>query len=356
MKQKVSIILSILLPIQVGLVAVLKHYPAIVEQYYSNGIFPIIALIERYLLGWLPFSGGDVLYFVFALLLIRWGYKRFKTRFRQPKKWGLQALSVVSVLYFCFHFFWGLNYYRLPLNQSLHIGNTYSSEELVELTQMLIKQSNSYQEKLSGNDSLKVEFPFTPEEVRQLAIAGYHQIATRFPQLDYRVESIKPSLYSLPLTYMGFSGYINPLTNEAQVNSRAPAFSMPSITAHEIGHQLGYAKENEANFMAVLNLVNHPNPYFRYAGYTFALQYCLGDLYRSHPQKAKELATKINWGVYKNYQEVTQFWASYQNPLEPVFKLFYGHYLKANNQPKGMRSYNYVVALMVNYFDENGAF
>ncbi|MCB0475915.1 MAG: DUF3810 family protein, partial [Flavobacteriaceae bacterium] len=54
-----------------------------------------------------------------------------------------------------------------------------------------------------------------------------------------------------------------------------------------------------------------------------------------------------------NYNEAEAFWDTYDNPLEPLFKLSYNSFLKANNQAKGMESYNYVVALLVNYFEKN---
>jgi hypothetical protein len=44
-----------------------------------------------------------------------------------------------------------------------------------------------------------------------------------------------------------------------------------------------------------------------------------------------------------------RFWDAYENPMEIFFKVFYGSYLKVNNQPEGMRSYTYVVGLLVNY-------
>ena len=68
-------------------------------------------------------------------------------------------------------------------------------------------------------------------------------------------------------------------------------------------------------------------------------------------KKEDILRNKIRPGIFANYQQSYHFWNSYSNPLEPLLEIFYGHYLKANNQPDGMMSYNYVVALLVNYFD-----
>ena len=64
------------------------------------------------------------------------------------------------------------------------------------------------------------------------------------------------------------------------------------------------------------------------------------------------MVADVNPGILKNYKETREFWEAHENPLEPFFKLFYGHFLKANNQHSGMESYSYVVALLVNYFGD----
>lgn len=339
-----------MLPLQIVAVAILKHFPQFVETYYSNGLYPILSQAERLGLGWLPFSFGDILYALLVIFLIRWLIIRFKTRFRKPLAWSLEAFATLSVIYACFNLFWGFNYYRLPMHKALNIEDDYTTEELIDLTNRLIERSNELQFQLVRNDSQKVDFPFKNYEIRKLAMEGYDHLSKQFPKLTYRSRSVKPSLFSIPLTYMGFNGYLNPITNEAQVNNRIPKFKLPSTTSHEIGHQIGFAKENEANFMACLATMNHPNVYFRYAGYTFALQYCLGEIYVEDPCEFENILSTLNPGVRKNYQEVRDFWIAHENPLKPFFKLFYSGYLKANNQPKGIESYNYVVALLVNYY------
>ena len=185
-----------------------------------------------------------------------------------------------------------------------------------------------------------------------ITLDGYKHIQKDFPELTYKGEALKRSIFSLPLTYMGFNGYLNPLTNEAQVNTIIIPYKLPTTASHEIGHQLGFAKENEANFISCLVTMNHPNLRFRYSGYTFALSYCLSELYRRDQAKAEELICTINPGILKNYREVEEFWLKHQNPFEPLFKATYNRYLIANNQIDGMKSYSYVVALLVNYFDD----
>ena len=248
--------------------------------------------------------------------------------------------------------FWGLNYYRLPLHRTLKIKNTYTTEELVLLTSTLIKKSNHIHSELVNNDSLKVDYKFKKTFLLRSTIDGYKQLSVDYPKLTYEGHSLKRSLYSIPLTYMGFNGYLNPLTNEAQVNTQILRYKIPTTASHEIGHQLGFAKENEANFIACLATMNHNDPYFQYSGFTFALRYCLNELYVRDRAKADELIKTIHPGILANYKEVRDFWETHKNPIEPFFQVTYNGFLKANNQADGMKSYSYVVALLVNYFDD----
>jgi len=193
--------------------------------------------------------------------------------------------------------------------------------------------------------------PYDKDQIFEKTIPAYQQVdASIFPGLAYTPKSIKTSLLSLPLTYMGFSGYLNPITNESQVNGRILDFKTPTTSCHEEAHQLGFAKENEANFIAALTTINYDDIYFRYSGVTFALRFCLNDLYYRDEQKAICLMEKLRPGIRKNYKAVQDFWESYENPLEPIFKSTYDRYLKANNQPDGLDTYSYVVALLVNYY------
>ena len=65
---------------------------------------------------------------------------------------------------------------------------------------------------------------------------------------------------------MGYGGYLNPFTGEAQINGQLPTLAFITTSAHEQAHQSGIAVKNEANFLAFLKTYKHANPYIRYAG------------------------------------------------------------------------------------------
>lgn len=340
---------ALLLPIQILLVKFLSFYPDIIETYYSNGIYPIISKTLRFLLGWIPFSFGDIIYAILIIFILRWFYLNYKFIYKKPKQSFLTITAFLSVIYFCFHFLWGLNYHRNPLHKSLNIDNDYTTEELLSVTKKLISSTNAIHLKIATNDSTKVVVPFSNSEIFEKTTLGYEQLQKTYPNLKYQQKSIKNSLWSLPLTYAGYGGYLNPFTNEAQVNSLIPKYHFPLVSCHEEAHQIGYAAENETNFIGYLACMKNPDKYFQYAGATFAVRYCLNELYRRDSNAYKTLIKTLNSGVRKNFQESQQFWDSYQNPSEIVFKSMYDLFLKSNNQQKGIKSYSYVVALIVNY-------
>lgn len=357
--QKITFIVALLLAAQMIVVRILSSFPEAIERYYSAGFYPVISKISRYTFGWLPFSFGDIMYTALIFLILRAIFFFFKSRARHWKAFILRTAAIASVVYGAFHLLWGLNYYRQPLHQSLAIEKEYTTEDLLVLTQKLIDKSNALHEQLAPNDSSAVVVQTRDEEGEYHAFAkadlfkttlnGYANLRTQFPKLDYPPKSIKTSLLSYPLSIMGYSGYLNPITNEAQVNGLVPSHRWPVISCHEQAHQLGFAKENEANFIAVLATINNEDSYFQYSGSIFALRYCLSDLYRRDKEKGQALRAQIRPGILENYALSRAFWDEMDNPLEPFFKYFYTGYLKANNQPEGLKTYSYMVALLVNY-------
>tara|TARA_R110000751_G_scaffold105046_1_gene200748 strand:- start:53296 stop:54363 length:1068 start_codon:yes stop_codon:yes gene_type:complete len=351
LKNKKLWIALLIIPMYI-LVKVSAKFPDTIEVVYSTGLYPFISKLFRYTLGWLPFSFGDLLYAFSIIFIIRWLILNVKRIWKDTVHWLIDIFAAISVIFMAFHLFWGFNYYRNPLHKNLNLEDDYTTEQLVTVTKNLIEKSNTIHLEITKNDSLKVELPFTKSEILALTPNSYEALKTDFPHLEYHPKSLKKSLFSYPLTYMGFSGYLNPLTNEAQVDDMIPVYKFPTTAAHEVAHQLGYAKENEANFIGFLATISNTNIYFKYSGYTFGLRHCLGEIFRRDPDLYYKLLPTINIGILKNYQEVRDFWNDYKNPLEPIFRSTYTSYLKANNQAKGMDSYSYVVALLINYLED----
>ena len=310
-------ILPLLLLVQIILVKIIAFFPVIVEEGYSKGLYLTITFITRNLFGFFPFSVGDIMYYVLIFLLLRWIWNHRKGFWNNWKNNGLTILSWFSIFYFFFHFLWGLNYYRVPLHEKLNIDKEYSLAELEAFTQKMIAQTNAVQLSITQNDSVVVVVPYSDTELFELAQKGYTKLPEELSDFKYQYKSVKASLFSYPLSYMGFGGYLNPFTNEAQVNYLIPKNSYPATVCHEIAHQLGIASEKEANFIAYFSAINSEDPYVKYAGYTFATRYCYGDLLIADREKAIEMIGNLNLGIVKNIRAVNRFWMDYKNPLRP---------------------------------------
>ncbi|TYP99096.1 uncharacterized protein DUF3810 [Tenacibaculum adriaticum] len=347
---KKTLYLTILLPVQVLFVYFISQHPTWVEQYYSNGFYPVISKILRILLGWLPFSFGDTLGIILLVLLIRSIYKLIKNRFKNFIPQLLNFTAILSIIYFCFYCFWGLNYFREPLANSLDLQQSkYSTKQLVETTKNVIFKLNEYQFKITQNDTLKVEVPYSTKEIYNKALDGYKTLAKTYPQLNYTQPSVKSSLVSLMQSYNGTAGYLNPLTGEAHVNDMIPKTGYPATTCHEIAHQIGWSAENDANFVGFLAAIANKDIYFKYSGYRMAFYYLISDVRKRDEELSKQLWQTVNKGISKDFRASYLHWKQFDNPIEPYLKKGYNSYLKANKQEKGIASYSYVVDLLIAY-------
>ena len=342
---------TFLLVLQIIFVAFWSKFPNSIEYYYSNGIYPLISKVFRIVLGWIPFSIGDVYYFLLGLFLFCSIYQFFKGGVLKNLQEKLLRLGAfISLFYFLFHFLWGMNYHRTSLFDSLDLEQKeYTKVDLMELSNELLIKTKKIHLDITNNDTLKVTINHSKDSIINFAKMGYQNLSKTLPRFKYQYASVKKSLFSLPLTYMGFSGYFNPLSGEAQVDYLVPKTNLPMIASHEIAHQLGYASESEANFIGFLAARSNNQSYYKYSAYLYALRYAIGATYGKDSILGKRLIDSIPKGIKKNILESQNFWKSYQNKAEPFFKLFYDNYLKANQQEDGIKGYSKMVGLLVAY-------
>lgn len=348
MRPRIKLFLAISIIPQYLLLQFLRLHPDWIENYYSRGLYTYLNAFQNRLFGSIPFSVGDLMYIIVAIWILRWVL--LKSWRSSLKDFIFNIGSTAAVIFFIFHLMWGLNYHRLPLAQQLSLSTNYTTEQLIEVTNMLIQKSNNLQIEITKNDSLPVHHNLNIEILSQDLNIGF-DVLSRLHHNGVSVSpSTKVSLLSTPLTYMGFSGYLNPFTLESQVNNLIPSYALASTIAHERVHKMGYAAENEANFLGILACHYSDQEISQYSGAIMALRICLNELYKVDQIQYHSCVEKINFGILMNYNESSLFWNSYQNPFEPLFKKSYNQYLKSNAQNSGIKSYNEAVGLIVNFF------
>lgn len=330
------------------LIKIFSFFPEKIEQYYSNGAFPFIAYFQRILTGFIPFSLGDVIYAGgVAWITIRL-FKNVRKLFLKKITSASvinsvrRTLNLLLIIFILFYGLWGLNYYRQGIASQLNLPiQPYNSHELQRINFILIEKLNKERREMDKT----IQWNSIPV----MAVDAYGSSVTAFPFLKYRFPSIKSSLYGKALNYFGILGYYNPFSGEAQVNTRIPEFLIPFTTCHEIGHQLGYGTEDEANFVGYLAATSSSITAFRYSARLELYLYTNGQLSVRDSITAKANYFLLDTLVKKDLKEYKEFLKAHQNPLEPLFTSIYNRYLKANNQPKGIVTYNDVVALLIAY-------
>lgn len=329
--------------------------PHWVERYYSTGIYPWIGKGMRFLFGWLPFSLGDVLYLMAILWIIYWLIKFTRKLIKNPIRWAnfkesvFRLVQILLGIYIYFNLFWGLNYNRLGISYQLNLPVTEQpGNKLAELTDKLLERTNSYVSAAGRSRSL------SKERIISGSLQGYENLKPVYPFLSYHPQSVKSSLFGVWGNYMGYTGYYNPFTAEAQVNEAVPEFLHPFVACHEIAHQLGYAKENEANFVGFLSAKASGDTAFRYSAYMDMFLYANAELYRTDSVLARQNLKKLLPEVQRDLAELRAYRIKYDNPLDKLISIFYDRYLRMNQQPDGSRTYSKVVLWLLAYYDKYG--
>ncbi|MDG1723436.1 MAG: DUF3810 domain-containing protein [Flavobacteriaceae bacterium] len=309
-----------------------------VQSLYGQSIYPNIAAVNHFLWSKVPFSIGDLGYAI-GILLIFIRLKRFKFK----RHIGL-VLAAVFIIISLFYVSWGMHYFKTPLRVSRKLPATISVEHLKETTQHYTYTLTALHQQINPDPATAVVTPLETDALLALATSTMEHSSLRPSKIHGKA---KATLFPTLLSYMGFGGYLNPFTHEAQVNTLQPKLRVLTTACHEIAHQWGIAAEDEANYISIKATTASEVAVVRYAGHLLAFQHLINSIYRADAQQAKAVMDKLPEGILENIREVRAFWEKYQNPFEVVFERSYDQYLKANQQQAGIKSYSLVVDLLV---------
>lgn len=346
-----------LLIIAAIIIRFISLHPLLVEKYYSTGIYPRISATLKYIFGWLPFSIGDIIYgalIIWGLVKIMKGlFKVFKGKYTWAYLTAkLYPITIAFlVVYISFNALWGFNYNRKGITYQLEIKKEkYSTTDLITIDSILTEKVNESKSALIRQDKKYL----TTKEIFDAVAKTYNDISSRYPWLAYQQPSAKTSLWGWAGNYIGFIGYYNPFTGEAQLNTTIPKFIQPFTACHEVAHQLGYAKENEANFVGYLAATNSSDTLFHYSVYLDMYLYTQRNLFILDSTKAKYFSKQLIPAVKADLTELKKFNEAHQSPLEPVFKWVYQKYLEKNEQPAGLLTYDEVTGFLIAYYKKFG--
>jgi len=341
------LITIVALTFTIFLLIVLSSHPQLIERDYSEGLYPFICRVLHPVLNIFPFSIGDLLYIVVIIYLLYAFFCLVKLAFKRQFKSAIVFFLGIVIGFqaglLIFYFFWGLNYFRPSAGERLNLRDTnYTTADLKAVTAMLIDSANVCRERLTPNDLLQKNkdiYNNAEQAIRKLSNDSVH----------FRTYSpgIKPSMLTPLLNYLGTSGYYNPFTGEAQINYEMPVFDRPVVACHEMSHQMGFGAEDEADFVGFIAGARSHEHLLRYSAYHLAVDEFMHALRYRDSLANKELKLRVSKAVHQDFVIERAYWRSYQGRANILSGIFYDNFLKANNQPQGLATYNRMVLLVM---------
>ena len=358
----------LLLPLALVINFLGSKFPNIVDKYYSSFIDKYTVIILSKISGIFPFSLYEVTMYLIVFSIVLFIINLIKTLITNKgyifillKNSILNILSIVSIGYFLFIVLWGLNYNRTPLYETLiaNFNNTHNAnvvieghttKELANLYKFLINKTNETRKLVEEDKNGVMKANSNYKGIISRAQLGYDNIIDFLPVLSGDYAKPKYVLSSKLMCYTGITGIYFPFTGEANINIEVPDLYLPSTTIHEMAHQRGFASEDEANFIAYLGSINHPDVDFNYSGYMLAMIHTSNALYSADYDTYVKLSKNISDEVRRDLKNNREFWKKYEGKVDDISNKFNNSYLKANGVEEGTASYGKMVDLLLTYY------
>lgn len=312
---------------------------------FFESFFEVQKKIHQLLFSWVPFSVGDVFYIILGAFLLYFIIKCFAKKSRSRSL--LKILIILNIFYFIYQIFWGMLYFQTPIIAKLPKTEiTLEKRKALALkylekcreTRKFVKEDEKGVFKVSDLKSIQKEIL-----KRQ----------NKFPDFisnkkNNDINSFKPSLFKSVMSFTGILGYYNPFTAEAQYNAELPSSYLPFTLAHESSHQLGFAREQEANFIGYLIGIDSQNVELKYSTEYFTLKSLLNSILQEDPEFTNNILENYSPAMKKDRANEKRFVFEHQSWLTDFFGFTNNLFLKTNQQ-EGSVTYSYFVNLLVCY-------
>ena len=285
---------------------------------------------------------GVVLLLVLLVQLIR---RRWSKAYRK----GMTVLSVSAALVALFCLWWGVLYYSDSFTEQSGLERRdISVQELETVTKYFAAQANALGEYVErGEDGV---FTADKDAIFRRSADIYDGAEQIFPCLAAPAVRAKPVVLSRLLSYIHYTGFFFPYTAEANLNADSPACLLPSTIAHELAHLRGVAREDEANFCAVVACMESGDDEYRYSGALLAYIYLGNALYSADYYAWKEVYSSLSENVRADLTANNAYWKQFETPAADVSERVYESFLQTYGDDRGMQSYGACVDLLTVYY------
>lgn len=356
-KNKVPLIFKITLPI--FLLCLLLHFITELSVSAADLVNGTVCAVFRGVMGsifdLIPFSVFEIIIIlipIIVFLIVLFAIRAFKSQ--NGVRFILTLLSVALIIG---------SEYILALSISYNTTPTYKKMgvEIVDVT-----EENLYETLTTLRDEVNLlsgEIEYLDGESRM----GYStrelgdKICSAFSTVNESVRllndfSTRPKyIFSgKAMSYLSLLGIYTFYTGEANVNSLYPDYDKAFCAAHEMSHQRGVLREDEANFMAYLALSSSDDPYLRYSAALSMLEYIGSALYRTNKDLYYEVMSTLDERAMSDIRASSAITREYSDTILSDISSFFNDLFLKSNGTAGVVSYGMVVRIAVSYITESG--
>ena len=309
------------------------------------------------LAGWIPFSLAETMIlfvpvlFVFVLVI---AVRRAALGWRRAMYCIFSLLSVIALIYTTFVATFAAGYHGTPLSRKLDLERRdVSAFELAQTSAVLVMGMQQELDEVIFRYQDASVMPYSYSEMSRKLMESYGRVCEEYPFIQRLDSRIKPITCSEPMTYTHISGVYTMFTGEANLNVNYPDYVLPYTAAHELAHQRGIAREDEANFVAFLVCMASDDPYIRYSGYLNMYEYVSSALYSASRDYYTQIQQALDPRVYYELRSYNEFFSKYRDTVvSQVSESVNNAYLVIQGT-EGTKSYGMVVDLAVVYLLKN---
>ena len=346
-----------------GLFSIALYIIFLVSPAFSDFFNRYIASILRgalaLLTSWIPFSLAEFLLLslpVIIFIFIRSGLKQNMDTWRDVGIYCASVLSVLSLVFSMFTIGFASGYRGSTLAEKLELESHGATvDELYNTTAYFAELVKSEADSVTfAADGFSV-MPYSYEELNDKLMEAYKKAGEKYDFLPTLNSRVKPVMLSEAMSYTHVLGVYTFFTGEANINVAFPDYTIPATAAHELAHQRGIAREDEANFIAFLVCMESDDPYIRYSGYMSVYEYLASALSKADPKKYTEIARSIPSEVTLEMIAYYNFFEKYEDSAAAEISGTINDTYLTLQGTEGTKSYGMVVDLAIAYCNKNAS-
>lgn len=329
-----------------------RLFPAFADS-MNRTVSHWLRMLLAMLTAWIPFSLAEGLVLFIPVLLVLLVLHAIRTRCDSWRAVGTYFVEIISglcafVILFVWMFAAGYSCATVDAPEKLNLSRQdVTTEQLQDLTERLVDHLNEEAELV---DFLYQDFsvmPYSVEKMNEKLLTAYDSFCEKYDFMTNYRSRVKPVMLSPLWSYTHITGVYTYFTGEANINVHFPDYTVPYTAAHELAHQRGIAREDEANLIAFLVCIGSDDPYIRYSGYLNLYEFASSALYSADQELYLEARNRLSLPVRYELYAYSQFYDQYRDSVAGAIT---GSVNEGYIKFQGSRSYGLVVDLAVAYY------